>query len=345
MQLELHQIDTKYKSLRVTDRKRWAYWTAHLLSGASFAPVTVVKNDSGRYTLIDGYLRCEVLHKLARDTVEALILPVSEDVALVRQLQMEGARGRSALEEGWWLQALVNEHGRSLRSLGEELCRSTSWVSRRLALVQVLPESVQAKIRTGKIPTQGAAKYLVPLSRDNSEACHTLVDNLNEEPVTVRQLAQLYRGWRGADEDLREHIITAPWTYLNVVQELSRDDLPVSAPGAEPDLLVAFEQMTRYARQVRRRLIRGELASITQSSWKQGVHSTWAAALDVLAVIAGLLHTEAPGHARSRNTDSHPSAQQPGPQPAPDSVGAEGISQERRADHQERCERGATDST
>jgi hypothetical protein len=39
--------------------------------------------------------------------------------------------------------------------------RSVSWVSRRLALVELLPESIQQQVREGKPGAQLAMKYLV----------------------------------------------------------------------------------------------------------------------------------------------------------------------------------------
>jgi len=344
MQLELRQIDTKYAALRVPDLKRRAHWTTHIISGAAIAPVTVVETEEKhRYTLIDGYLRYDILRQLAVDTIEVLVLPLSEDAALVRQLQLEGTRGRSALEEGWWIGALVNEHGRSLRSLAEELCRSTSWVCRRLALVQVLPEAVQDAVRDGRVPVQGAAKYLVPLSRDNAGACCTLVEHLDGEPVTVRQLASLYRGWNAADDDLRQHIITQPWTYLAVVEELSRKDTPVSASATEPKLLIALEQMTHYARQARRRLVNGEFASIRQTSWVRAVLSTWDAARDVLAVIDEQLSTTEVQDARSRDTDGNLHTLESGIEQTADRQDAQDIPQHGQTSSRQRPQGGAED--
>ena len=40
-----------------------------------------------------------------------------------------------------------------------------SWVSRRLALVELLPEAIQQQVREGKIAAQVAMKFLVPVAR------------------------------------------------------------------------------------------------------------------------------------------------------------------------------------
>jgi hypothetical protein len=49
---------------------------------------------------------------------------------------------------------------------GPSLTRSVSWVSRRLALVRELPESIQEHVRRGEIVAHAAEKYLVPLCCD-----------------------------------------------------------------------------------------------------------------------------------------------------------------------------------
>src|ERR1700747_350113 len=45
--------------------------------------------------------------------------------------------------------------------------RSVSWVSRRLALAELLPESIQQQVREGQIGAQVALKFLVPVARQS----------------------------------------------------------------------------------------------------------------------------------------------------------------------------------
>jgi ParB family chromosome partitioning protein len=49
----------------------------------------------------------------------------------------------SALEQGWLLSEMEQRLGYSLEELARRFDRSVSWVSRRLALVELLPESIQ----------------------------------------------------------------------------------------------------------------------------------------------------------------------------------------------------------
>jgi len=53
----------------------------------------------------------------------------------------------TALEVGWLLAELEQRFGYSLDELARRFDRSVSWVSRRLALVEVRPEAIQQQVR------------------------------------------------------------------------------------------------------------------------------------------------------------------------------------------------------
>jgi ParB-like chromosome segregation protein Spo0J len=151
--------------------------------------------------------------------------------ALLFAHRLDGQRPRSVLEEAWLLRELVEGHARTQALLARELGRTTSWVSRRLALVRVLPDQVQEAVRAGRIPAHGAMKALVPLARANSAGATQLVERLGTEPVTVRQLERLYQAWRAGDAEQRARILAEPRLCLKTIEELERHDgdgLPVS---------------------------------------------------------------------------------------------------------------------
>jgi hypothetical protein len=54
------------------------------------------------------------------------------------------------MREGWLLAELEQRFGFGLEELARQFDRSVSWVSRRLALVELLPNSVQQQVRTGE---------------------------------------------------------------------------------------------------------------------------------------------------------------------------------------------------
>ena len=68
---------------------------------------------------------------------------------------------------GWLLAELERRFDYGLDELARRFDRSVSWVSRRLALVEVLPEAIQQQVREGKISAQVALKFLVPVARQS----------------------------------------------------------------------------------------------------------------------------------------------------------------------------------
>jgi hypothetical protein len=76
------------------------------------------------------------LRRLHRDTAIATKWPVTEIEALVQHRQLSGAK-RIARED-WLLPGRLREHGLTMEQLARQLCRSTSWLSRWLGLLDAL---------------------------------------------------------------------------------------------------------------------------------------------------------------------------------------------------------------
>jgi ParB/RepB/Spo0J family partition protein len=290
MEIEIQQLELKYQNLRINNPDRRARLVASLLSEGQRSPVLVVQQSSEQYILIDGYMRVSALLELSRDIVDAVVLPVSEAEALLLRFSLETTRPRTALEEGWILHELVKTHGMTLRELASRLHRSPSWVSRRLSLVRVLPLSAQQSIKSGLIPAQAAAKFLVPLSRDNVAQCEQLVENLRPRRVTARQLECLYRGWRCGDAEQRHNIVSEPWLYLRVSEELSPGGAR-SNPNDEPGLLSDLERFTRLIRRIVRRINSGELKSVGDQGWCAAIDATWKTVQRIFETLSRLMAT------------------------------------------------------
>lgn len=156
VELECHQLEQKYAGLRIADAARTARLVASLCEHGQQQPVLVVRSADERYVLIDGYARVAALCELKRDTVRATALELSEAHALLLAFRLERNRARSVIEEAWLLRELVNTHAIAQRELAAMLGRSASWVSRRLALVDVLPAAVEQAVRRGAVAAQAA---------------------------------------------------------------------------------------------------------------------------------------------------------------------------------------------
>src|SRR5438876_199650 len=173
MQLEFHQLDRRWEHLRVRRPDRQRRLLASLAESGQQTPIVVVAltDQTDRYLVIDGYKRIAALQQLGRDTVEAVVWPMSEAEALMLERSLRFSAQETALEQGWLLAEMEQRFGYGLDELARRFDRSVSWVSRRLALVDLLPDAIQQQVREGKIAAQVAMKYLVPVARVDAEHC------------------------------------------------------------------------------------------------------------------------------------------------------------------------------
>jgi ParB/RepB/Spo0J family partition protein len=143
MQLEFHQLDRRWGHLRVRHPARQRRLLASLAESGQQTPIVVVaaEDEAERYVVIDGYKRIAALEQLSWDTVEAVVWPMSEAAAVLLDRSLRLSAHETALEVGWLLAEMEQRFGYGLDELARRIDRSVSWVSRRLALVEVLPEA------------------------------------------------------------------------------------------------------------------------------------------------------------------------------------------------------------
>ena len=85
MQLEFHQLDRRWEHLRVRHPARQRRLLASLAEVGQQTPIVVLvaEGQADRYVVIDGYKRIAALEQLGRDTVEAVVWPMSEAAAVL----------------------------------------------------------------------------------------------------------------------------------------------------------------------------------------------------------------------------------------------------------------------
>src|SRR5690242_16416198 len=105
MQLEFHQLDRRWEHLRVRHPARQRRLLASLAESGQQMPIVVVatEDQTGRYVVIDGYKRIAALKQLGRDTVEAVVWPMSEAAAVLLDRSLRLAERETALQVGWLL--------------------------------------------------------------------------------------------------------------------------------------------------------------------------------------------------------------------------------------------------
>src|SRR5713226_602542 len=235
MKLEFHQLDRRYEHLRVRNPQRQRRLLASLAESGQQTPIVViaVSGEADHYLVIDGYKRITALQQLGRDTVEAVVWPMSEAEALLLDRSLRFSELETALEQGWLLAELEQRFGYGLDELARRFDRSPSWVSRRLALVELLPEAIQQQVREGKLASQVAMKYLVPVARVSADDGTRMAAAFVAHHCNTRQAGQLYTAWRKGTRAVRERILAEPELFLKTQRQ---------APAATP---AAVEQVER----------------------------------------------------------------------------------------------------
>jgi hypothetical protein len=160
------------------------------------------------------------------------------------------------LEVGWLLRELEQRFGYSLEELARRFDRSVSWVSRRLALVELLPEAIQQQVREGKIAAQAAMKFLVPVARQSSEDCRRMAAIFAEYHCDTREAGQLYAGWRRGSGAIRKRILDDPALFFKTQRQEK------APPGPAAELIRDLEMVTAIVTRAHRRLAGAEAVEL-----------------------------------------------------------------------------------
>jgi ParB family chromosome partitioning protein len=218
--LEFHQLDLRLEHLRVRHPARFRQLLASLAEAGQQTPIIVIPSGQ-EYLVIDGHQRIAALKQLRRDTVEALILDTmseAEALLLVHSLRNNG-EPETALEQGWLLAEMQAKHGYTIEELARRFDRSPTWIARRLALVETLPEVVQQQVRAGRIAAQIAMRHLAPVARIDRAQCERMGQIFAQQHWTTRQAELLYTAWRDArSKQTRERILAEPELFLKTKQ-------------------------------------------------------------------------------------------------------------------------------
>ena len=252
MELEFHQLDGRYERLRVRQPVRERRLLASLADAGQQMPIVVVAAGAA-YVVVDGHKRVRCLRRLHRDTVAAVIWEMAEPEALIFRQLLHTDATDSALEQGWLLRTLHQDHGLTLDALARRFDRSVSWVSRRLGLVRALPDAVQHRVQDGQLVAHAAMKYLVPLARANAADCVRLVEAIAPHQLTTRQIGRLYQVYVTGPDATRELVLTDPLLVLRVAADTA--DASVRPEASAPEALITdLHILGAVARRAHRRL-------------------------------------------------------------------------------------------
>jgi len=252
MRLEFHQLDRRWEHLRVRHPARQRQLLASLAEVGQQTPIVVVaaEGQADRYLVIDGYKRLTALQQLGRDTVEAVVWPMREAEALVLNHSLRFSAHETALEEAWLLAELEQRYGYGQEELARRFDRSLSWVSRRLALVDLLPEALQQQVREGQLSAHVAMKFLVPVARLNLDDCERMAAAFVQHHCNTRQAGQLYAAWRDGSLLVRRRLLEQPELFFKTQPQAEPQASPAGVGGLLRDLEMAAALVSRANRRL-----------------------------------------------------------------------------------------------
>jgi ParB-like chromosome segregation protein Spo0J len=214
-QIELSQIQLRYQHTRIQPSRAVWKMADSIERLGQLSPVSVVQEEAC-YVLVDGYLRVAALQHCARDTVDVRVWDKPLPMALIELLGP--VRHWEPIEEAELLRELHLTHQMSQSRMAQLLGKDPSWVSRRLALLELLDGELRQALFSGVFPAWAASRILVPMARANPEHAQALVKNLRGQIPPTRDLMQLFQHYQKSNRKARERLVHQPALFLKTLQ-------------------------------------------------------------------------------------------------------------------------------
>jgi ParB family chromosome partitioning protein len=224
MDLELSRLEMTFSHIRIAAPQQFARLTISIDTCGQLSPVIVVPAAAlNHYTLMDGYLRIQVMKKLRQDVVKAEIWECSEAEALLFLLADHGKRSWEAFEEAQALHELEMRYQLSQEQIAKQIGRTQSWVSRRLALLRVLPDKLIHAVTEGKISVWTAHRVLVPMARAIPPHADQLFSYLQHHSHSTRELSDFFKHYQKMNQPSREKMVNEPALFFKAQKAMQAD--------------------------------------------------------------------------------------------------------------------------
>lgn len=341
--LNLSALDERYGRLRVRDQRRESQVMASIEAHGQQDAISVVADGSGRYIVVDGHKRVRALRRLRRDVVKAVDLEMPPAEALAAAYRADSGPGRSAIEDGWLVYELHRVGKWDLGKTAAAMSRSKSWASRRLGLVESLPELVVSAVQRGEIGAWSAMKHFLPLARANAGLCERLAEKVIALSLSSRQVALVCEHLAKSGAEVRERILDDPARFLQALAAAGKGPQDASLSEAENRVLKQLELIGNVALGLTRglpavlgydagRAARGKL----WSAWERAV-KRWSLLSEAASMLrAAQNKNKEDEHAQSGNADGRLDAAPAGSRQPQDIQGPERRPWHGDGDHRER---------
>lgn len=223
-EIDLHRLIMRFGHTRVMEPEAIVRLRYSIERFGQLSPVTVNLEGANNLILLDGYKRVQAIKGCCKDTVLAEIWNTDEHTALFRLLSDNQHKNNEVIEQSLMLCELQNRYNLSMGQIARKIGRDTAWVSRRLEMVNILPDDILNAVRKGSVSAWSASRILAPLARANTEHARQLVKELKKAPLTTRDLNTLYKHYKKSNKSVRKKIIKEPVLFIKSLKNLEHEN-------------------------------------------------------------------------------------------------------------------------
>jgi len=208
-QLELSSLDLRYQDFRLKQAALEQRLLSSIAQRGIEEPLEGVEVQE-RNVLLNGFKRYRCARQLKIQIVPYTSLGPDEVVAILNLLRISNNRSLGILEQAAFLDELKNTRNLSIAEIAQELSRSKSWVSMRLALMAEMSVAVRAQLFSGAFPVYAWMYHVRPFMRMNGvsqEQVEQFVAAVSGKGLSVREIELLSNGYFRGPESFRQEIL------------------------------------------------------------------------------------------------------------------------------------------
>jgi ParB family chromosome partitioning protein len=214
MIVEYHCLDLPYAPIRFHKRSELNKLIHSIEQNDQLVPVVVVPSVSERWILMDGYLRIKALQFVGKDTANAEVWECKPAEALLTLLTEYQSRTWEIFEESLLLRELQSQYHLSQQEIATRIGRDRSWISRRLALIDHLPEPIIKAILSGKLSPWVAQRVLVPVARATPMHAELLLSYFIKNEISTREAQLFYNHYQRSNRQQRFNMVNNPELFF-----------------------------------------------------------------------------------------------------------------------------------
>lgn len=229
-----------YQPRKNFDEKALDELAASILQLGIIQPITIRATDDG-FEIISGERRLRAARRAGLKRIPAYVREADSEamleMAIVENIQREEL---NPIEVALGYQRLIEECELTQEQVAQKIGKNRATIANFLRLLK-LPPRIQASLRDGRVSV-GHARALITVDDDRFQL--ELINAIEEEELSVREVEDRVRAWREGDEE--EEASREPTKKLEPAR-VDRDSLQVREYTAQLRSMLSTQVKIRHA--------------------------------------------------------------------------------------------------